>query len=125
MWIYTPKGAYSIVELQDNDVPHDQDGSSILMCRARRSEHLEALGYTQMQIVNTPSNDYPFRVFASRTEISDRIRSVVFGINYGNFKDAAEKEGIPRGMLWDIWNATAESLDSRSPHNYYGDPTNE
>ena len=120
MWIYTPKGAYSIVELQDNDVPHDQDGSSILVCRARRSEHLEALGYTQMQIVSTPSNDYPFRVFASRMEISDRIRSVVFGINYGNFKDAAVKTGMPSKMLLKIWAATHTSLDPR-----HGDPTNE
>lgn len=114
MWIYTPKGAYSIVELQDQGVPKTEVGSDILICRARKREHLENLGYTRMQIMSTPNNDYPFRVLVSREEISDRIRNVVAGINYGNFKDAATKAGLPSEMLFDIWATTHKSLDPRN-----------
>ena len=123
MWIYTKAGAYSIVELKEDGVPtfEDEPGGALLMCRARKREHLEALGYTRMQINSTPHNDYPFRVFVRRDEIADRIRRAVYQIDYGNFKDAASKEGMPSDMLFDIWSATHKSLDPRNN----GDSDNE
>lgn len=107
MWIFTPTAALSIVQMQGQE-------DKLLMVRSRRREHLENFGYSEDEIIETPDNDYQFRVISSYEIVMKKVMSTVGKIDYGNFKDRAKNEGhLPVDMLANIWQTTFNHLDQR------------
>mgnify|MGYP003150303733 CR=1 FL=1 len=107
MWIYTPNSAISIVMAKGTE-------GTKLMVRSRKREHLTNFGYQDSDIVETPDNDYQFRVFTSPESVMKKMMISISKIDYGNYKDRAKEVGeMPENMLADIWQATFNHLDQR------------
>jgi len=117
MWIFTKNAALSIVQYDptngyadDGLAPKDD---TQLFVRGRRLEHLIDFGFADHEVISTPDNDYPFRVLTSRTRVSEMVAEQVMGINYENYKNAAQHH-MPYGMLSAIWSSVRWWLDDRS-----------
>lgn len=79
MWIFTVKGAVSIVE--------DLDNSGFLWVRSRTKGHIEKL-FPGYKVSNTPKADYAYRTKVPRSEVSSLVLAQVEDIDYPNFKNA-------------------------------------
>ena len=84
MWIFTKTGVLSIVEFDptngyadDGVAEHDH---SQLMVRSRQAEHLTEVGFSEREIIETPNNDYPFRVITGRERVAQLIMLAVMSI---------------------------------------------
>jgi hypothetical protein len=116
MWIFTKTGVLSVVEFDptngyadDGVAPRD---NSKLMVRARQAEHLTSVGFSEREIVETPNNDYPFRVITGRERVAQLVLLAVMSIDYENYKAEACK-ALPYGMLSEVWSSVRLHLDSR------------
>lgn len=90
MWVFTQHGFISAVEHYDN--------KEQLVVRARDKQSLEMASLLfGKEIVCSPSNDYPFRVFLERTEFMEFLRIETEMLNYTNFKGRLDSS---RGELW-------------------------
>ena len=83
MWLFTKHGFYSVVA-------NTKPGESGLLVRAREVGHLNALcdrlGWPRSRVLETPANDYRFRVMVSEKEWAKAAASLTGDIDYGNFK---------------------------------------
>lgn len=80
MWLFTQHGFLSAVQHYDNP--------DTIVVRARDKRSLEMLAeLVDLEIINTPGNDYPYRVHAPRGEFMSYLMTEVEMLNYGNFKD--------------------------------------
>lgn len=116
MWIFTKTGVLSIVEYDptngyadDGVAPHDH---SQLMVRSRQAEHLTEVGFSEREIIETPNNDYPFRVITGRERVAQLILLQVMSIDYENYK-AKACNTLPYGMLSEVWGSVRIHLDQR------------
>lgn len=104
MWLFTPRGFFSVVA--DHDVP-----DSVLV-RARAREDLEALREVapHVEIRETPGRDYRFRTTLSRTDWSVALVVLAAEINYANFKDeVARRQGSGRATVYGrVWSTLLE-----------------
>ena len=116
MWIFTKTGVLSIVEYDptngyayDGVAPHDH---SQLMVRSRQALHLTEVGFSESEIIETPNNDYPFRVITGRERVAQLILLQVMSIDYENYK-AKACNSLPYGMLSEVWGSLRSHLDQR------------
>ncbi len=117
MWIFTRNAFISAVEF-DPCHGYDQDGlippqpRDHLMVRARDRKHLIDFGFSESKVVETMENDYPYRVFVSKTTFADMLREQAREINYENYKNTAQ-DSLPYGMLSEVWGTARAYLDPR------------
>jgi hypothetical protein len=108
MWLFTNTGFVSAVS-----------NGKDLMVRARDKESLEALAEAaKTEIINTPKNDYPYRVIVTHELFSKWVAHMAAGITYKNFKSevAATRGHDFAHPLMKVWSAMheVEDLSSRS-----------
>lgn len=96
MWLFTKYGFYSVAEPYEKDRDHNWT-SPILLIRARRYEHLEALKERfprqlgDLNIWKNVGTDYQYRIIVSRSTWSEVVAKLTAEIDYSNFKDAVEE----------------------------------
>ena len=120
MWIFTKDSVLSVVEYDptngyadDGLAPQDHDH---VFVRSRQRDHLTAVGFSDADVIETPMNDYPFRVIATKEKVTELIADQVRLISYHNFKGACMRDGThPASMLHDIWESVLRYLDDRTP----------
>ncbi len=98
MWIFTQEGFISAVRSDKNPAE--------LMVRARDAQSLEGLAdHASVEIINTPYNDYPWRVFVTDAVFNEYMRFVVDLVDYTNFKNrATETRGYEfHRLLSEVW----------------------
>lgn len=79
MWIFTSHGFISAVQ--------HRDYSDVLIVRARRREHLEAV-IVGHPIEQTDQADYRYRTQITKTDLAEVIGKAIHGIEYDNFKNS-------------------------------------
>lgn len=91
MWLFTKVGFFSVVQV------HDLQGA--VMIRARVLEDIELLLKTYKKqfkvngrIVQTPTNDYPYRIHVRQTEFAKLCAALAKDIDYTNFKSKVEDD---------------------------------
>ncbi|MDI9569145.1 MAG: hypothetical protein QM278_00200 [Pseudomonadota bacterium] len=95
MWIFADQGYLSIIQdFRDPDT---------LIVRARFPDHIRNI-FPDAQVTKTPGRDYLYRTLLPRGEVAERIKALVEGIEYSNFKDAVEAPLYQRacGEIWGI-----------------------
>src|SRR3954453_21583727 len=107
MWLFTPRGFYSVVAHRD-----DPD---VVLVRARERADLESLAELspRLAIAHTPERDYAWRVLMPRAEWERALGLLATEIDYPNFKDEVQrKQGYGRASLYaQVWS-TLRSLQS-------------
>jgi hypothetical protein len=66
-------------------VVQDQQDKDVLLVRGRQREHLKVL-FPEYNPVETPTNDYRWRIFIPKRDFQEFISRKVSEIDYGNFK---------------------------------------
>ena len=80
MWIFTETGFVSAVR-------HFSEKDKLVV-RARDQKSLESLSNSVgLDIVETPSNDYPYRVFVDDVVFAAWLHKQTVAVDYTNFKD--------------------------------------
>jgi hypothetical protein len=80
MWIFTETGFVSAVR-------HFNEKDKLVV-RARDKESLESLANSVgLDIVSTPSNDYPYRVFVADSVFATWLSKQTMAVDYTNFKN--------------------------------------
>jgi len=80
MWLFTETGFVSAVR-------HFNEKEKLVV-RPRDRESLESLAsYANLEIRNTPSNDYPYRVHIGDSEFASWLLKQTMAVDYTNFKD--------------------------------------
>ena len=110
MWIFTETGFVSAVR---NFSEKDK-----LVVRARDQKSLEGLAdYVGLEIISTPSNDYPYRVFVDDSVFAAWLSKQTMAVDYTNFKDRVhDSRGHDfAGALMSVWSAMhqVEDADAR------------
>lgn len=96
MWIATRYGFFSVVCARKS-VSSREINPDMLMVRARRRAHLQALIdavpeiAVSGEIMQSAGTDYPFRLFVSKTRWTAIMTKLVEDLDYGNFKNEAHK----------------------------------
>jgi hypothetical protein len=99
MWLFTPKGFYSVVVHRDDP--------NRLLVRARTREDLEALReqIPDLELVEDEHADYHWRTIVDRMQWFGALVRIAEDIDYDNFKDAVRREQGPEraalyGRVW-------------------------
>lgn len=111
MWLMTRHGFYSIVD------KGEMEGIQI---RARERKDLEnlfgddrALDYDTHQILETPHNDYRYRVIVNQVRLRSVLHWLGNDIDYPNFKGEIDKRPDQRRKPYhEVWNVLARALGS-------------
>ena len=106
MWLFTTTGFVSAV-----------NNGTDLIVRARDKESLEPLAeLAKAEVINTPHNDYPYRVVVTNELFSNWVAHMAAGINYKNFKSevAATRGQDFAHPLMLVWSAMHEVEDSNA-----------
>lgn len=103
MWIFTPKGLLSIVQVKGD--------ASRLLVRARQEGLLELVVPRPEDVFFDRGADYPFRIALTRDEVKALVSAQVDRIDYPNFKGSIRDEQY-HDVCLRVWS-TAKSLDSR------------
>jgi hypothetical protein len=88
MWLFTPYGMFSVIR--------NWERVNTMLVRTRDRAHLDALAaafpveFTGVEILVTPSRDYPYRCVLHRSAWIALAGKLAAGINYTNFKDEVE-----------------------------------
>ena len=97
MWLFTNTGFVSAVS-----------NGKDLMVRSRDHESLEPIAEVAgVEILSTPSNDYPYRVIISHEIFAKWVSHMAQGITYKNFKsEVADTRGYgfakPLNQVWSV-----------------------
>lgn len=125
MWIFTRHGFFSAVCAREGDGRHgrplDRDR---IMVRARVRDHLERLQrrfpdeFAGGGIVETPANDYRYRILVAKDARSRVLAGLASEIDYGNFKsEVARHQGAAgsayESALHEVWRVM-ERLQPRA-----------
>ena len=100
MWIFTETGFVSAVR-------HHSEKDKLVV-RARDKKSLESLSNSVgLDIVESPSNDYPYRVFVDDVVFAAWLYKQTMAVDYPNFKDRAHEtlDEPFHGALFDVWHA--------------------
>lgn len=103
MWIATEHGWFSIVRSHEN--------RRQMLVRARDKQHIDnILQYmdwrAKYEIIDTPNNDYPYRIIVESDDATDMISDMAEDINYSNFKEHVGEthgHGAYLVFLHDVW----------------------
>jgi hypothetical protein len=117
MWLATRYGWFSLAcAYKDADSPAGGLDKSKIMIRARRREHLERLKqrFDLLEpIVETPLNDYRFRIVVSKHQAQVLAIKLVEEMEWSNFKDEAEEYTAEPGYttgLHEVWGVMRRRL---------------
>jgi len=107
MWIFTNKGAVSIVQ--------DWKIKDKLWVRSRLKEHLlyfvgNSVGVNK-RIKHTPDNDYAFRVSMTRREVGACMVAMTADIDYDNFKNSIANNSY-HAACSKIWTALLDACNT-------------
>lgn len=114
MWLFTRYGFYSVVQArrcEGGQVTSTPDPEH-LMVRARVRQHLINLQdvfpkLLDFQIQESLDTDYPYRIILPRQLWRSVAQALTEDINYVNFKDACETDGLVEDAythaLHEIW----------------------
>lgn len=96
MWLFTQYGFYSVVCARDLAGDPSRIDPDTFMVRGRSRKHLESLQkrFPQLaaaEITETSNTDYRYRMMVAKTVWSEVARELAAEIDYGNFKDQAER----------------------------------
>jgi hypothetical protein len=105
MWIFTPHGFISAVKHRDYD--------NVLIVRARRREHLEAV-LPGRPIEQTDNADYRYRTQVLKGELAAVIAEAIQGIDYDNFKNS-----IPDNQYHDACSGVWSVMHRLQPGSWY------
>lgn len=122
MWLFTRIGFFSIVV--------DKRDPDTLLVRAREPSHLSAFCVAcspridLTRIKESPNNDYPWRVLATREEVGAFLAEHIATLGYSNFKGEVDKQDMRRprdggamhryaNLLHDVWGVVRRALDKR------------
>ena len=106
MWIFTETGFVSAVR-------HFSEKEKLVV-RARDEKSLESLAnYVGLEIISTPSNDYPYRVLVADAVFAKWLSKQTMAVDYPNFKDRVhETRGHDfAGALMSVWDAMHHVTD--------------
>jgi threonine dehydrogenase-like Zn-dependent dehydrogenase len=109
MWVFTQHGFVSAVQ-------HFDDPTKIVV-RSRDKQSLEmASQLFGAEIVNSPRNDYPYRVILERSQFIAFLTTEVELLDYTNFKGRLDSS---RGELWHdtasaVWGIMHEIEDDEA-----------
>ena len=107
MWIFTETGFVSAVR-------HFSEKDKLVV-RARDEKSLESLAnYVGLEIVSTPSNDYPYRVLVADSVFAAWLSKQTMAVDYTNFKNRVHDS---RGhnfadALMSVWSAMHQVTDT-------------
>ncbi len=104
MWLFTNTGFVSAVS-----------NGKDLMVRARDKESLEPLAeLAKAEVINTPQNDYPYRVIVTNDFFAKWVAHMASDITYKNFKsEVAATRGYEFAHpLMKVWSAMHEVEDT-------------
>ncbi len=107
MWIFTETGFVSAVR-------HFGEKDKMVV-RARDEKSLESLAnYVGLEIISTPSNDYPYRVLVADSLFATWLSKQTMAVDYTNFKDRVhETRGHDfAGALMSVWSAMHQVEDA-------------
>lgn len=120
MWYFTPLGFFSVVK--HTGLPDH------LLIRSRDRAHLEKLQrafpreLATSPIIETPKNDYPYRIIVPRLDWVSVAMNLAAKIDYPNFKSESEivAEGTASGdrylvTLHKVWSLLDEEYRSMRP----------
>jgi hypothetical protein len=86
-----------------------------LVVRARDGKSLESLANSVgLDIISTPSNDYPYRVLVADSEFATWLSKQTMAVDYTNFKDRVhDTRGHDfAGALMSVWSAMHQVTDT-------------
>lgn len=130
MWIFDPKGFYSITTAKDLDTYAPLP--DMLMIRGRVKSHLEGLRERHMilqpyeVLTSPPHRDYAYRIIAPKSVVKAVVAELVQNIEYGNFKNQAHKSDDGTGYanrLMSVWQTMYDlQVDNHGPGKFGGRP---
>jgi hypothetical protein len=101
MWIFSEAGFFSIVQ------KGGRTGTPmVIRARVRDDlENLQEMFHFLGPVETEEGTDYPYRIYASKHEVSQVMSVLVNGIDYSNFKDrVAATAGKARASLYGkVW----------------------
>ena len=106
MWIFTETGFVSAVR-------HFSEKDKLVV-RARDEKSLEGLANSVgLEIVSTPSNDYPYRVLVADSVFAKWLSKQTMAVDYTNFKDRVhDTRGHDfAGALMGVWSEMRQVED--------------
>ena len=109
MWIFTETGFVSAVR-------HFKEKDKLVV-RARDQKSLEGLAdYVGLEVISTPSNDYPYRVFVDDAIFATWLSKQTMAVDYTNFKNRVHDS---RGhdfadALLRVWSAMHQVEDAEA-----------
>lgn len=123
MWIFTKYGFYSVVCARIGNGWDKQVDTNRLMVRARLKQHLDNLilrfpVLKSCELIETPHNDYRFRLFVEKTVWSEIAEQLAEELDYDNFKDKVKQHlGDKKyekclGRVWSIMYEFQEDEES-------------
>lgn len=102
-WIYLHDAALSIVAHREKP--------DVLLVRARHEGDIKKV-FPAAKVRSTPKADYPFRAEIDRLDVATVMASRLAGIEYDNFKSAADSHRRHFAYMR-IWKVTQDELDPR------------
>lgn len=110
MWIATTFGFLSATKRPAKSLTDYGNPEMDLQVRARDRKALSALrrfmSNETTRIISTEDSDYRFRVYCESEKFALAMARMVFEIDYTNFKDAVDNEGL-HTMYMNIWLVVA------------------
>ena len=106
MWIFTETGFVSAVR-------HFSEKDKLVV-RARDEKSLDGLANSVgLEIVSTPSNDYPYRVLVADSVFAKWLSKQTMAVDYTNFKDRVhDTRGHDfAGALMGVWSEMRQVED--------------
>lgn len=110
MWLMTQHGFYSVVKKEDGYHVRARERADLLPLIGT------ALRDADSEIVDTPLNDYPYRIIVDHDRLIEIMEFLGNSVNYGNFK--ARVDSIPaqkRKPYHRIWAMMKEAIGDDRP----------
>jgi hypothetical protein len=110
MWLMTQHGFYSVVKKEDGYHVRARERVDLLPLV------VTALGREDVEIVDTPLNDYPYRIVVDQEDLLAITAFLATTVDYDNFK--ARVDSIPaqkRKPYHQIWKMMKEAIGDDRP----------
>lgn len=100
MWLFTTDGFYSAV------AHHDDPHTVVVRSRVREDSERLAKVLGVGEVLETPAQDYRFRVLLPRAAWASYVESAALNLDYPNFKAAvAARQGSKRAHSYgEVWS---------------------
>ena len=100
MWLFLSFGFFSIVK--------DRENEGHVLVRARMEKHLKSLcekaKFDDVEIVSTPTADYPYRIYIDGGMFFDAILPLMQEYLADNFKNSIPKDEVAyHDACMDVW----------------------